>query len=512
MKIIKALSLFIVTFALSACGSGSLDDNSPADENAAKQIRTFADLEGKRIAVKTGTTYDALVNKTIKNPRVQYHEEMANMFLSLDNGSADALAYDKPIVEQWTKGKSGYFILKETLCDDFYGMIMKKGSPLKAEIDSALKILSDNGMLEEFYDKWSNETDSTSRIPETWEGKNGKLVVAIESNFIPFSIYKNGRLAGSEVDVMLSVGKILDKKIEFSVMNFSGILPSVVSGKVDLGVSGISITEERKKMVDFSIPYFTNRGVIVVKDASSAGASPNSKQGVFESLKGSIHRTFIHEERWKLVAGGLWVTIYISVLSGIFGILIGFAICMVRRSRRRAFATSSACFIRCIQGTPVLVLLMILYYVVFGKTGLSGELVAIIAFSINFGVYASEIIRSGMDSVDMGQLEASAALGYSPRQTFFKILLPQAAQHFIPVLKGEFISMVKMTSVVGYVAVMDLTKISDIIRSRTMEAFFPLIATAVFYFIIASVMTTALSYCERRVDPKSRPRNIKGVN
>lgn len=175
-------------------------------------------------------------------------------------------------------------------------------------------------------------------------------------------------------------------------------------------------------------------------------------------------------------------------------------------------AVSSACFIRLVQGTPVLVLLMILYYIVFGRSGLGGEVVAIIAFSVNFGVYASEIIRSGMDSVDAGQLEASAALGYNRRQTFFKILLPQAAVRFIPVLKGEFISMVKMTSIVGYVAVLDLTKVSDIIRSRTMEAFFPLIATAILYFVIANVLTGVLSYCEKKTNPKRRPRKINGVN
>lgn len=239
--------------------------------------------------------------------------------------------------------------------------------------------------------------------------------------------------------------------------------------------------------------------------------SKTAEPGFFAGLKASFYRTFIHEERWKMVLDGLWITFYISVFSGIFGILLGFAICMVRRSKKAPLSVSSACFIRCVQGTPVLVLLMILYYIVFAHSGLSGEIVAIIAFSINFGVYASEIIRSGMDSVDVGQLEASAALGYNSRQTFAKILLPQAAQRFIPVLKGEFISMVKMTSIVGYIAVMDLTKVTDIIRSRTMEAFFPLIATAVLYFIIAYVLTVALSYCERKANYKHRPRKINGV-
>ena len=133
------------------------------------------------------------------------------------------------------------------------------------------------------------------------------------------------------------------------------------------------------------------------------------------------------------------------------------------------------------------------------------------SFSINFAAYSSEMMRAGIETVDKGQSEAALAMGYTKGQTFFKVVFPQAAGNFIPVLKGEFISMVKMTSVVGYIAVQDLTKVSDIIRSRTMEAFFPLIMTAVIYFAVANVMTAALSFAERKAVPKRNKRSIKGV-
>ena len=118
------------------------------------------------------------------------------------------------------------------------------------------------------------------------------------------------------------------------------------------------------------------------------------------------------------------------------------------------------------------------------------------------------MMRAGLETVDKGQSEAALAMGYTKGQTFFKVVFPQAAGNFIPVLKGEFISMVKMTSVVGYIAVQDLTKVSDIIRSRTMEAFFPLIMTAVIYFAVANVMTAALSFAERKAVPKRNKRSI----
>ena len=122
------------------------------------------------------------------------------------------------------------------------------------------------------------------------------------------------------------------------------------------------------------------------------------------------------------------------------------------------------------------------------------------------------MIRTGIQSVDRGQTEAALALGYTRTRAFLQIVMPQAARQFLPVFKGEFISLIKMTSVVGYIAVQDLTKMSDIIRSRTYEAFFPLISTAVIYFIIAWLLTSLLKPIERRVQPNRKNRSIKGVN
>ena len=149
-------------------------------------------------------------------------------------------------------------------------------------------------------------------------------------------------------------------------------------------------------------------------------------------------------------------------------------------------------------------LLMIMFYIVFARTSISGVWVAVIGFGMNFGAYVSEMIRTGILAVDKGQMEAALALGYTKPRAFMKIVLPQAARHFLPVFQGEFISLVKMTSVVGYIAIQDLTKAGDIIRSRTYEAFFPLIAIAIVYFVIAWLLTRVLVALQNRFDPKRR--------
>jgi polar amino acid transport system substrate-binding protein len=144
------------------------------------------------------------------------------------------------------------------------------------------------------------------------------------------------------------------------------------------------------------------------------------------------------------------------------------------------------------------------FYVVFASVNISPVVVAVLAFGMNFAAYVAEIFRSGIEGIDRGQTEAGLSMGFTKVATFMHIVLPQTVQRVLPVYKGEFISLVKMTSIVGYIAVQDLTKASDIIRSRTFDAFFPLVLVAILYFLIAWILTRALDALERRTDPRQR--------
>ena len=176
----------------------------------------------------------------------------------------------------------------------------------------------------------------------------------------------------------------------------------------------------------------------------------------------------------------------------------------MRMSAQAWISWPARVYISVLRGTPVLVLLMIVFYVVFASTEIDPLVIAVLAFGLNFGAYTAEIFRSGVQSIDRGQTEAGIAMGFNPISTFAYIILPQTLLRVLPVYKGEFISMVKMTSIVGYVAVQDLTKASDIIRSRTFDAFFPLIMVAVLYFAISWVLIQFLEYLERSTDPVLR--------
>jgi polar amino acid transport system substrate-binding protein len=167
-----------------------------------------------------------------------------------------------------------------------------------------------------------------------------------------------------------------------------------------------------------------------------------------------------------------------------------------------------------VQGTPMVVLLMILYYIVFRGVSISGMMVSVIGCTLTFAAAVFGLLRMGVGAVDRGQYEAAYALGYSNRRTFFRIILPQALPHVISSYKGEIVSLIKATSIVGYIAVQDLTKMGDIVRSRTFEAFFPLISITVIYFILEGLLAFLVSRIQIRVNPKRRKTEdiLKGVN
>lgn len=220
--------------------------------------------------------------------------------------------------------------------------------------------------------------------------------------------------------------------------------------------------------------------------------------GSTTSLIDSFNKNFIVNDRWKLILDGLETTIVIALSSIIIGTLLGYGLCLQKLEGKRISRKLARIVTRLIQGIPILVTLMILYYVVLGNVDVSAILVAIIGFSVDFAAYVSEMMLSGIKAVDKGQQEAACAIGFTKRQAFRKVVFPQAIPHFIPAFKGQMISMVKMTSIVGYIAIQDLTKATDIIRSRTMEALLPLLVTAIIYYIFAGILIKIIENIEIR--------------
>lgn len=214
-----------------------------------------------------------------------------------------------------------------------------------------------------------------------------------------------------------------------------------------------------------------------------------------------------------LFVQGIGNTLLITVMSVLLGTLLGFAVYLLCRSAHPAVVAGFETVFSILERMPIIVLLMILYYVIFGKANISGIPVSIMAFTMTFTAAMYGMLKTGVMAVSYGQTEAAYALGYTKNAAFFKIVLPQAARLFLPSYCGEIIALVKGTAVVGYIAVQDLTKMSDIVRSRTYEAFFPLIATAIIYAILTWLLTPLVGRLEYVLNPKRRSAEtiLKGV-
>lgn len=233
-----------------------------------------------------------------------------------------------------------------------------------------------------------------------------------------------------------------------------------------------------------------------------------------DDIKDSFIKTFITEDRWLQLVKGLGVTLEITLFACLLGIVIGFIVAAVRAtydknlSYRKCrnigdvilkfFNAICNIYLTVIRGTPVVVQLMIIHFIVLSSVR-NGIYAAIISFGINSGAYVAEIVRSGIMSIDKGQFEAGRSLGFNYIQTMWYIVFPQAFKNILPALGNEFIVLIKETSVAGYVALKDITYVGNLIRSRTYEAFFPLITVAIIYLAIVMILSHFLKKLERRL-------------
>ena len=463
---------------------------------------------GTRLGILTGSVFDALTQEAFPEAELAYYNNIPDMAYSVTLGQLDAFMVDEPVARYMELEYPAVTHIPDLLSQTDYAIAFPKtaeGGHLRDQLNAFMAELEADGTLAQIDDIWFGSDDSRKVIDLSGlTGENGVLQLATNTENPPFSYLYEGQIVGYEIDIVVRFCRAYGYGLELHNMDFSALIPGL-GERYDLAASCIAVTAERSESVYFSDPVYSGGTVMMVRGAEE-------ETGFWASLAESFEKTFIRESRWKLIVQGVGTTVLISLLATILGSILGFGLCLLKLSGNPVAKGFAQVYIRVLQGTPMVVLLMILFYLVFAGSGLDGVWVAVIGFGLNLAAYVCEMIRTGIQSVDRGQTEAALALGYTRTRAFLQIVMPQAARQFLPVFKGEFISLIKMTSVVGYIAVQDLTKMSDIIRSRTYEAFFPLISTAVIYFIIAWLLTSLLKPIERRVQPNRKNRSIKGVN
>ena len=223
-----------------------------------------------------------------------------------------------------------------------------------------------------------------------------------------------------------------------------------------------------------------------------------------EKILNDLYNSLIYQDRYKFILEGLRNTILMALFATLIGVLLGVIISIIKDSHDKngKFKISNwICntYVNIIRGTPVLLQLMIIYYVIFKSVEINGVLVGVIAFGLNSAAYVSEIIKAGINSINKGQLEASRALGFNYSQSMKHVIMPQAIRNILPALGNEFITLLKETSVASYIGIVELTKASDIIASRTYDYFFPLIIIAIIYLIMTLGLSKLVKLMERKL-------------
>ena len=468
------------------------------------------DLKDKRIGVLLGSVHDTYAMKHYPNATILQYKSPSDIVLAVKSGKVDAAFYARETLAEILRGDSELGVVGDSLHPVPIGMgFNKSDDKLRKKFNEFLRQTKENGVYNDMVNRWM--TQGNTVMPKIdHPNANGTLVVGMVSDKgLPFAALQNNKLIGFDIELSERFASYLGKKIKFVDMEFGSLIAAVSTNKIDMIASTLMLTEERKKQVDFSDIYYELGSNIfalkknIVSNAAATDtktAPPSLMKGIVDSFQSNI----IQENRYLLILDGLKVTVIVSILASVFGTILGALVCFMRMSSKAALNIPAKAYISVLRGTPVLVLLMLIFYVAFASVDIDPVLVAVIAFGMNFAAYAAEIFRTGIEGVDKGQSEAGIAMGFTKVKTFIFIVMPQAVRQILPVYKGEFISLVKMTSIVGYIAVQDLTKASDIIRSRTFDAFFPLVMVAILYFLISWGLMQSLEYLERITDPKRK--------
>ncbi len=486
------LSLLLLVMVLfCACGGKS---------ESGKTVESADDLPGARIGVQLGTVADVYASDYEGDEEgsvVERYNKTADAIQALKQNKVDCVITDEQPAKAYTADEPGLSILDDPFAiEDFAICIAKDNEELLTKVNEALSEIIAEGTMEKITENYIGD-DTKGKSPyesptgQTYE--NGKLVVATNATFPPYEYYEDGEIVGIDMDLARAIGDKLHMEVELNDMEFDSIINAVNSAKANIGLAGMTKTEERLKAINFSEPYTQSTQVMIVN---------NQKGGGSFNLAESFTRCFITESRWTFIVNGLVNTIIIAACAILIGLILGFLVAIVRVTHDKnggLTVLNGICriYLTIFRGTPIMIQLLIIYYVVFQAVNINKLVVAIIAFGINSGAYIAEIMRGGIMSIDDGQMEAGRSLGLSYQQTMTGIILPQAIKNVLPALANEFIALIKETSICGYIGLTDLTRGGDVIRSITYEAFLPLIAVAIIYLVIVELLSMGVGKLEQ---------------
>ena len=505
LKSFRLLFFIFVILILSVTVSQTVFAQEP-------EYKSPDEMGGATVGLLTGMPFEDMITKRIPDiGGFAYFASMPDETLALKAKKIDAIFINNALIDFAAAHNPDLVKMGDHYLDSNFGFAFPKGDPQRDVWGAIIDRMKADGTIDALWEKWMLSDDPVKEMPkQDWPGSAGTIRVACADSFEPMSyVGKNKEMMGFDVEILLSVAKELDLKVEFTPMEFGALMPTIQAGKADMAIGDIVITAERAEIMDFA-PYAPAYFTMLIRRTEAAGTVEN--KSFFTSLVESFERTFIKEDRYKMVLSGLGMTVLIAVTSAGIGLAMAYGLVFVRRIDKPFYNRLIKIYTSLIAGIPAAVILMVLYFIIFGSSDIPAVIVAIIGFALIYCARAYGIIWNAVTSIDVGQREAALALGYDESLAFKEVILPQSKNLYRSLLYSQFIMLMKETSVAGYITVLELTRAGDLIRSRTMEAFFPLISIAVIYFLLTMIMARIFQNFDKYLEKQHDSHKIKGVD
>ena len=446
------------------------------------EIRSAADLDGARVGVLTSMEHRRQLQDALPGSEFLHYEELPSLCLALRSGKIDALVCREPGLDVLLANNPAFTELPfATLPDSVAVAFQLSESEMAGRFNEFLHRIREDGTLAAMEANWFGP-QAPRIFYHSHVHEGDPFRVGIDVGQSGLTVMEEGEETGFEPELMRRFADYLGCPVHFVEMTGTGMIPALMSGRVDALVDAITPTPERERSVLFSEPYYRGRLHVVVRVPESEVVHDR------RSLRNILYENLIAEGRYLLILKGLWYTLLIMLCSLLLGSVLGAGLCwmlLYGPPVLRKFAHGYCDFI---EGIPIVVLLLFMFYVVFASSTIAAVVVAVITYSLHFAAGACECFHNGLESVPHSQSEAGAALGFTEWGTLRYVTLPQAARQILLLFKGKAVALIENTSIVGFIAIQDLTKVTDIIRTQTYNSLIPLVVVGLLYFLLAKLI------------------------
>ena len=446
-----------------------------------KAVRSEQDLDGARVGVLTGLGHRQALEASFPDAQWRHYEDLPSMCLALQGRKIDALVCVGPGLDLLLDTHPSFVELPfRTFPDSMAVAFRLQDDTLAAQFDEFLHAARSDGLLAEVDANWFGPEAPRSFYHQHVHAGT-PLRVGIEVGQSGLTVMEDGEETGFEPELMRRFADHLGRPVHFVEMTGAGMLPALMSGRVEALVDAITPTPDRRANVRFSEPYY--RGTLHLVTLSPDGGLLHRRH-----LGGSLRQNLLEEGRYLLILKGLWITLLIMACSLLLGSVLGAGLCWMRVYGKPWARKAAHSYCDFIESIPVVVLLLFMFYVVFASSSVAAVVVAVITYSLHFSAGACESFVEGLRTVPMGQYEAARALGFTEWQALRYVVLPQAARAILLLFKGRSVALIENTSIVGFIAIQDLTKVTDIIRTQTYDSLVPLVVVGLLYFLLAKLI------------------------